>query len=1228
MKALLIAIFLLASYYYCNAQLPPPVQSPDVTNINRFINFPVNKSTGVPQINVPIYTIKCNDFSFPISLAYHAGGIRVEEMASNVGLGWALIADGVITRTIKGYPDEIGWYSNYGPIPYVYPVADYDETGNLSGYRDQMHEYDDSQPDIFQFSVNGLSGRFLFDKNRKIHLLPEQDIKVEELNSSLTSWKITSPDGTQYILGAPNDYAQSLAGNGNTWPTAYHLSSIVTPDHRHIDFQYASDDILQTVPTHGSGPAGGGIQPPIFLAPHAQVVHSNKITKIISDICTVEFHYQSHTREDYADNIVNGENVGALEVINIIDNFTNSSLKKFTFTTSYFTSNTTTWYPADNYLKKRLRLDEMKECDAAGNCLPPFRFSYNKFNKTLFDYLPNRLSLGQDAWGYYNGWDDNKSLYPLLQESGLTVIPGGNREGNENYIKAYILDEITYPTGAVTSYRYEPIKYSSASSLVVGGLRVKQIWTSAGIQEEPTVKTFEYDGVSIVGGSPTYISHILSDDLLWGDDAPPACNPNSNIPIPTTMYNTDPFVLSSGLLSQYIFHSKVVERNSTEGSIESYFDDHELRDETIDLTNATYPAFPTAPLLSSGKLIEEVYKDKNERTVRDIVYNYSKSGYLAIDNAYIVFKPFCWPRKRGYQLLNGYSYLIGKVENDFDNNGGNLTITTTYDYGQRPTSPVTQPALHHFPTKVAVNSSDGSTRVRYLKYALDYKADLGTVGETSVMDDASAGVQESISEYNVANPTETLETRVVNGTELITGATLLQYRKAVDGDNNPVFSLVKTSDLPLQKPLQLSTNFMSRISHSGNTYHFDFSDKYQVQNIILKCNENKNILEAMGRDGLTKSFIWGYNNEYLVAAINNAPYKNVFYTSFEELSGSDVSLVARVGRKSKLNGFIKELSGLDNGQYTLSFWSYKNGSWTYVEINPYITNGSYTINLDGQLDDLRFYPFQAEMLTYTYLPNIGVSSISDIKGRASVFEYDNFQRLHLAKDKDNNILKKYTYQYNSLPVSGPDWESTGSWKYEPCQVNPLYNTNKREVEYKDLNPGSLTYNISTWLKEGVCSSCDVGAYENTSTATRCSTDAYNVNTGFLEREVKDVNPCSPLFGTTHWVFDSYSSSCPIPTVYARIEYGNVSYFDSEADADIEVHFYSDVACTHPFNANYNVIVTAHNSCTGANFDYSGGGGAGYVTVISQAPLYYPDDQNQNCTFTFNLHPSSQFTAVN
>lgn len=82
--------------------IPP---SPTAAALAKYGDIPVSYYTGIPQVSIPVYTIRNRDITVPITLSYHAGGVRVEEEAGWVGLGWSLQAGGAITRTVKGSDD-------------------------------------------------------------------------------------------------------------------------------------------------------------------------------------------------------------------------------------------------------------------------------------------------------------------------------------------------------------------------------------------------------------------------------------------------------------------------------------------------------------------------------------------------------------------------------------------------------------------------------------------------------------------------------------------------------------------------------------------------------------------------------------------------------------------------------------------------------------------------------------------------------------------------------------------------------------------------------------------------------------------------------------------------------------------------------------------------------------------------------------------------------------------
>lgn len=78
--------------------------SSEASGIESYSFLPMNLSTGKANISIPIFTIQEGRISYPISLNYSGGGIRVAEKASSVGLGWSL-SNSVITRNVVGYHD-------------------------------------------------------------------------------------------------------------------------------------------------------------------------------------------------------------------------------------------------------------------------------------------------------------------------------------------------------------------------------------------------------------------------------------------------------------------------------------------------------------------------------------------------------------------------------------------------------------------------------------------------------------------------------------------------------------------------------------------------------------------------------------------------------------------------------------------------------------------------------------------------------------------------------------------------------------------------------------------------------------------------------------------------------------------------------------------------------------------------------------------------------------------
>ena len=118
MKNLICVIYMLFMFFVTNGQSPNPNMyapqgysvippSPEVASLMKHNEYPVSYFTGQPQINLPIYVVRQGQLEVPISISYHGGGIRMNEHAGIIGLGWSLNAGGCISRTVHGLPDEI-----------------------------------------------------------------------------------------------------------------------------------------------------------------------------------------------------------------------------------------------------------------------------------------------------------------------------------------------------------------------------------------------------------------------------------------------------------------------------------------------------------------------------------------------------------------------------------------------------------------------------------------------------------------------------------------------------------------------------------------------------------------------------------------------------------------------------------------------------------------------------------------------------------------------------------------------------------------------------------------------------------------------------------------------------------------------------------------------------------------------------------------------------------------
>lgn len=199
---LVTSTFLCCPGMYSQVKMNIVPTSPEAAGLAKAVNYPVNMSTGVPGINIPIYEINSGGLTLPIDLEYHAGGFKVNEQASRAGLGWSLSSELQITRTINGLDDLLGNYRGYMNNNLI--LADgYKFNGGVQFPNENMYDLaagkKDGQPDKFYYKLLNKAGAFFILKTGSTYQfipVPYDNIKIEMTANGL--FVITDTDGTVY----------------------------------------------------------------------------------------------------------------------------------------------------------------------------------------------------------------------------------------------------------------------------------------------------------------------------------------------------------------------------------------------------------------------------------------------------------------------------------------------------------------------------------------------------------------------------------------------------------------------------------------------------------------------------------------------------------------------------------------------------------------------------------------------------------------------------------------------------------------------------------------------------------------------------------------------------------------------------------------------------------------------------------------------------------------------
>jgi len=530
------------SIFNGSAYLPQIVpSSPQAAQFTRYGEIPVGHTTGVPQIEVPIYTLSTGWIDIPITISYHASGFRPRDIPSPVGLGWVLNAGGLISRSIEGMPDfetantmavksvtDVEAMKNGSLKPFGVDFGKYsscDQWDNLI-FNTQNSTTLDTRSDRYTYNFLENSGvaRYDVDANEFVPV-PYAPLIIKRISKD--DYVITDSKGIKYEFTYP-DYTK-VSNNYQNTATGWYITKITYPgmENDPVVFSYKqATQYLEMIPSQttsipmrlrGLLACGGAM--PLFCVDcptcngcvlEGQANTSmNSVTlyytsPIITSIqwrnVTIEFNYAPEKRKDQR-----AERLSSV-VVKYGGNIVRQALLN---NNDYFGNN------ERNY---RLKLDSISLYGNTTTGSPEtYSFNYIANATTLpeyYQYWQNFASAkpcNEDLWGYYNYANSDYSLpyeigvylYNTTKSapySSYSTNQSANRMPDEDYTKYCMLEEIVYPTKGKTRFEYEinrsPYFYQNLNSTndKVGGLRLKKRINYSETGSIADVKEYEYNG--------------------------------------------------------------------------------------------------------------------------------------------------------------------------------------------------------------------------------------------------------------------------------------------------------------------------------------------------------------------------------------------------------------------------------------------------------------------------------------------------------------------------------------------------------------------------------------------------------------------------------------------------------------------------------------------------------------------------------------------------------------
>lgn len=1113
------------------AKLSNAPQTPEASAFMTYGDTKVNLYSGVPDISVPIHTIKGKEMDLPINLAYDATGIKVNDLASWVGLGWNLNAGGRITRVVNGLADDFneGQYQSIRNaaikdkvLKFFGPNSTYnlfDDQADAEEYLDFLKGIQtgciDAEPDYYYLNANGVSEEIVLDynDNYKPKAINNPRIKFftnESGTNVINGWLVTLDDGTKLeflqaeetrIEGVDREYLCNVI---NRYNSSWVLTKIISPNGKDTynftyhsfplwqEPQYCNESVMATNATDPENPNSG------WQGTNAhEVVNENKISqrflKTISHNSKIVFETFLGNRQDIDIN-------SALENIKIY-NRNAVVLKEFDFTYTYFGSGSD---PSDI----RLKLDKVDKKGSDANVYETYSFDYISPAS-----VPSRESKSRDYWGLYNGASNTVS-YP--QHSSL---PGGaNREPSSYHAKIGLLNKITYPTKGYSEFLYEPhdvykgttntqtqyIKQMSlddqetndGSLMYDGGVLCDDVFLSgSGVPPKVEIESFTITEAGIYNVSYTgnnsysraalaFVAPIDPDDCSVTPNGQTICASPPGYETYCDFLNSNPewfpesitkeVVLEQGVYSvalvykrnssattsfsvtrevetgsaqnvvvggvriksiknrdhttELLTEKRFVYRDSLDKStgIENYkpfyvnfvFYEAFKSDGTLGIMEEAYrqAAMPTGDQPHVVyRSVQEILVDHQNNTNGKTVYGFYTDKKGAVPMGSPPFENRFLGSVKGSKVkekkIKSNSELLQEEYNEYEEyNALSSTIRGVA---------VERNAWHSDKAIGLYQHSNGKISIELLSHPVgggpfnmtDATVTCSNLGSNNFVacrfndgsfSYATAQPRLTIVSGKIGGVSKTIREEYFNGQKVET-ETLTTFDPTVDylvrdqqsknsfDEFEKVIKYYPKDNVVVNSPALVTANRLTEVvkteaqvnSNTVFTRHTDYqlvglnkvlpqfittekANAIEEERVEVRFYLNGNIKEVQQPDGTITTYLWGYEHQYMVAQINNITYSSI-----------PSSLVTAITSASSSSGSESQLLT----------------ALTNLRNDPALSN--------------------AMMTSYTYKPQVGVSTITDAKEDKISYYYDPFGRLEFVKDKDGNMLSENEYHYKN-----------------------------------------------------------------------------------------------------------------------------------------------------------------------------------------------------------------------